>query len=191
MNRLRNAEVPAALVRFGFSLSHTVDIPLVGGAVNFFNAARSPAWRQIPYYEAEPIGIDGKPADLPLIAEADPKARAVGEIIQAFKRKVVVVGAGRAALKEILKDTGGRPAAAVQIGEIVGAGVFPRGLNDLGIFNDEYIAGLRKGKAPLPVGLGSFIERESQFVALDSARIVEPDVAVADFDERFPGAHIV
>lgn len=182
MSSSKTGEVPAQLTRLGLKITQHGNWPLVKQALWLFNGAPTPAYLPVPYYEAEVVDINDNPSKLPIDVEGDYDVNRLADYVQRLKKQAVVVAVGRSALEQTIRETGGRAAVAVGIGEVTAAGVLPNGTADFGqLLWREYTAGFRKGTMDFPAGLGSYIETENKFVISPEQFTLEPDVLVRDF----------
>lgn len=182
---VQRGEVPDRMTRLGLPFTRCADVPVLGSAVRMINASKAPAYMEIPYYEAEPVDFLGRPTDLGLEIEGDPTAIALADYIQRLKKEAAVIAVGKSSLERTIKNSGGKAAVAVKIGNIVAAGVFPHGTSDLGKKRRwEYTAGLRVGTYDFPAGLGAYVEEENLFVVSSGSFVVQQHVPISELRDR-------
>lgn len=185
---VQKGEIPDRITRLGLPFTHCSRVPLLGGAVRLVNGSgsKTTAYLEIPFYEAKPVNVLGRPTDLKLMIEGDPEVTAAANYIQRLKKEAAVIAVGKTSLEHVIKETKGQAAIAVKIGNVVAAGVFPNGTADLGKLRPwEYTAGLRTGTADFPGDYGAFIKEENLFVVSDGSFVVEQRVPITELHDRY------
>lgn len=153
---------------------------------------KSEAYLQLVWRSFEEIvDIEGHPATLP-IAEADPDAFIL-EWMPRFKKKAVVLGAGRSALEEVLRESGGQLAAAYSYKGRSYAGILPDGMANLGYLEetDQQLVAEREGLKDWPVGLGSYLTSREVLIMPHDVQVVEQHIPIPDLVSRYPGTVLV
>ena len=137
------------------------------------------------------VDSNGDETDLP-VADADPEASLAGELMQRYKQKVVIVAAGKEALRGVINNNNAKTAVVSAIGEILIAGVLDdnegRMSLKLGLDPEEYVvtAGLRAGKSRFPVGLAAYVEQDKKIIKPDGMYIYAQNIPIADLPEAAP-----
>jgi hypothetical protein len=139
----------------------------------------------------EVVDANGDPTDLPM-AQADLEASLAGELMQRFKRKLVIVAAGKEALGSVIEKNNAKTAVVAAIGEVMIAGVIDdkEGYISLKLGYepgaDLVTAALRVGRKPFPVGLAAFIEEDKTVVRPDEMLIYAQNIPITELHNVAP-----
>jgi hypothetical protein len=186
------------LFDFGGNIQNMEDWPLLGGLYlrgeNLIHGADSAAFVRARWYKAdELVDEDGHPTSMPL-AEADPAASRMTEIIQRRKKEAVVVAAGQTAIIGILADNLGykiaQQAVAFTYKGITRAGILPSDV-DHGYEDDLCTAALRVGAEEFRAAPAIWLPHERTVVVPADADVLEQHVPINELHNKYPGTPLV